>query len=1013
ASVHYVFKEGLLDQLRGASQQYKTSLFALMLAAYKGMLYRLSGSEDIVVGIHTAGQPLAGLPNMVSHCVSILPVRTQPQNGMGFGDYVDQVKSKLLDAQEQQPFTFEQILKHINLPRDPSRSPLVEVLFNLDRKVPDEEFIGLKQTIREIEKEAVNFDLFLNLYEEGNLLKADFIYSTDIYTGETITSWLERFDHLLESIVDDSALEMGDLPLMSGDQKDEVLYSWNQTEVDYPSETLIQTLYEEQAARIPDIPAIVYKDTFLSFNQLNEQANQLARHLQSLGVEPGDNVGISMRRSLDMIVSLLAVIKAGGCYVALDPSYPVDRLAFMIENSEIKTLITKRPLVEHLVPDEEQRSRLSLVLMDEDKGRFAHHSTENLELDLSSESPLYILYTSGSTGVPKGVVGHHRGALNRLSWNWREYPFIEEEVCCQKTTLNFVDSIWEIWGALLKGIPLILIPDDVIGDPKQFVPILENFKIHRLIMVPSILKIMLDDYPDLGKRLPHLKYLHFSGEPVSLELYQQFKTVVPNGVMLNLYGCSELAADATCHDDIRDPITDRVYIGRPIANTKVYVLDGEQNPVPVGVTGEIYVSGAPVAHGYYNRPDLTAERFFADPFVNQGKYERIQMMFRTGDYGRLTADGLVEYLGRSDSQVKIRGIRIELGEIESRLNRHSLIKQSLILVKKDRLGDPALAAYLKVEPAGMDEPVSTWREYLDAALPQYMVPAFFVPMLEFPHTPNGKIDRVGLPDPTEHVVKDVETAEWVAPRDEIEEMLADIWKTSLALDQVGIYEDFFDLGGHSVLAVRMFREVRETFGVALDLTLLFRKATVAGLADEIRDRSTTLSDSQFMTVLKNHEEMLDEEALEFEEDPEIALAKTQKFKAIKRRIKGETLVEINRGGLDQQPFFCVHGGGGNVLFLKSWIKYMDNQPFFAFQSRGIDGKTTNLLQSIEEIAAHYIAEMRQIQQSGPYLIGGYSIGGTIAYEMAKQLARDGEMVNLLALIDTFHPAIQEQQHTMQ
>ncbi|MEM8863285.1 MAG: thioesterase domain-containing protein, partial [Chloroflexota bacterium] len=499
-------------------------------------------------------------------------------------------------------------------------------------------------------------------------------------------------------------------------------------------------------------------------------------------------------------------------------------------------------------------------------------------------------------------------------------------------------------------------------DPQQFVPILEQYKIHRMIMVPSILKILLDDFPDLGERLTNLKYLTFSGEPVSIDLYNTFKRAVPKGIMLNLYGASECAADGSFCDDNIHPFDDRVPIGRPIDNTKIYILDEKMEPVPIGMSGEIYISGDCIAHGYYNRPDLTAERFIQDPFSGvEG-----MMMFRTGDFGRYLSNSQVEYLGRSDSQVKIRGIRIELGEIEKVLNKHPLVKQSIVMVKQDRLGDKALAAYLKVEPEGLNKPSAFWRSHTLEHLPSYMVPTYFVAMLEFPHTPNGKINRTELPDPiqamSERQMHDSTKGDKL-DLDDVDLKMLEIWCEILKIDHVQMDDDFFDLGGHSVLAVQLFKRIEDMFGVRFDLTLILEHASPSKLADLVR-------------------------------------------KPLLEKNKFEYLVNLNSGSESLPSLYCVHGAGGNILFLRDWFKYLDDIPLWAFKSAGVDG-SINLPGSIEEISQNYMEELLQVQPEGPYWLCGYSVGGIIALEMAHQLTELGHSVAHIFLIDTLHPQVIE------
>lgn len=601
----------------------------------------------------------------------------------------------------------------------------------------------------------------------------------------------------------------------------------NDTKVSYPNDTLVHTLFEEQVQKTPNSPIISFADTSLTYAQLNQKANQLARYLKDQGVTLGDPVGIAMPRSLDMVIGLLAIIKCGGCYVALDPNYPSNRLAFMISDSQIKIMVTTSAILATLPLDKE--SSVNAICLDKDGFQIASMDIQNLEINQASNSPLYVLYTSGSTGVPKGVVGHHRGAINRFNWMWREYPFQEGEVCCQKTTLNFVDSVWEIWGPLLKGVPTVLIPDEAVADPRQLVPFLAENDVSRMVLVPSLLKTMLEVYPDLGDHLPKLNLWTTSGETLSFNLYIQFKQAAPNATLLNIYGSSEIAADATYFDTSRELVTDQILIGKPIDNLQVYILDDARQPVSMGETGELYVSGDGVALGYYNRPDLTAQRFMLDPFVNDGKTR----MFKTGDYGRYHPDGNIEFQGRADQQVKIRGIRIELGEIEARLLAHPHVKETVLTVHELPNEDKILAAYVVPQPATTPT-IGELRAFIGEKLPDYMIPATLIFLHAFPLTPNGKIDRQSLPALAQK--RPLLDNPFVPPRTKVEKQLASLWQETLFITGIGAKDNFFELGGDSLSGVSLIEKIRQAFKVELAAHELYADMTIQALAQRVEGR---------------------------------------------------------------------------------------------------------------------------------------------------------------------------------
>jgi amino acid adenylation domain-containing protein len=642
------------------------------------------------------------------------------------------------------------------------------------------------------------------------------------------------------------------------------------------------------------------------------------------------------------VVGALGILKAGGAYVPLDPDYPAERLAFMVGDAQPRVLLTQRRLAAGPPP----HGAHTLYLDVEEDFLFDEPET-NPDQGAGPDDLAYVIYTSGSTGRPKGVLAPHRGAVNRLAWMWQAYPFAPTEVCCQKTSLNFVDSVWEVFGPLLQGIPTVIIPDDVLVDPHRLVPALAAHHVTRIVLVPSLLRVLLETYRDLGRRLPDLHLWVSSGEALPRELVEQFYASLPDGVLLNLYGSSEVAADSTWHDTRAGRTLRAVPIGRPIANTQVYLLDDHGQPVPIGVPGELYLGGDGLARGYLHRPDLTAERFVAHPFpaVPGGR------LYRTGDLARYRPDGTLEFLGRRDHQVKLRGYRIELEEIEAVLGQHPGVRQAVVVAREDAPGETRLVAY--VVPAG--EPAATageLREHAKQTLPAYMIPATFVLLGALPLTPNGKVDRRALPAPDQDGRHPA--AGSVAPRDMLEVQLTKIWERVLGVRSVGVRDNFFDLGGHSLLAVRLFAEMAARFGHPLPLTTIFQAPTVEGLARVLRQAGG---------------------------EPEWS-----------------ALVPIQPGGT-RPALFCVHQHTGHLFCYRDLARHLGpDQPVYGLAARGLDALLAPWSR-IEEMAAHYVKEIRALQPQGPYYLAGYCFGGAVAFEMAQQLRREGQTVGLLALIE--------------
>jgi amino acid adenylation domain-containing protein len=502
-------------------------------------------------------------------------------------------------------------------------------------------------------------------------------------------------------------------PSLTEAERYQLLVEWNATQAAYPRDKCFHQLFEAQVERTPDAVAVVLENEHSTYRELNIKANQLAHYLQELGVGPEVLVGLCVERSLEMMVGLLGILKAGGAYVPLDPAYPQERLAFMLQDAQVAVLLTQEQLLKRL-----PKHTAKVICLDRGWEAIAQQSAENLAGSITGESLAYVLYTSGSTGKPKGVLGTHRASINRFTWMWNTYPFRPGEVCCQKTTLNFVDSIWEIFGPLLQGVRTVIIPDLMVKDPQQLLHILAAHSVTRVVLVPSLLRVLLDIRADLQNQLPHLKYWISSGEALPLGLAQRFLERMPQSLLINLYGSSEVAADVTCYE-VRDcKSLVRIPIGRPIANTQVYLLDPQLHPVPVEVPGELYIGGDGLARGYLNRPELTAERFLAHPFSD----EPGARLYRTGDLASYRPDGNIEYLGRLDHQVKIRGFRVELGEIEAVLSQHPAVREAVVVAHEQEPGEKRLVAYVVLHRERAAA-TSELREQVMKALPVYMVPS--------------------------------------------------------------------------------------------------------------------------------------------------------------------------------------------------------------------------------------------------------------------------------------------------
>jgi amino acid adenylation domain-containing protein len=695
-------------------------------------------------------------------------------------------------------------------------------------------------SLLENNSDTAKFDLTLSMEETASGLVGSFEYNTDLFEVDTIRRMAGHLQTLLSGIIANPEQNLWELPLLTEAEKAQLL-EWNDTQTEYPLLQCIHELFEEQVERTPDAVAVVFENQKLTYRQLNERANQLAHHLQKLGVGPEVVVGICLERSLEMVIGLLGILKAGGAYLPLDPAYPQQRLAFMLSDAQVPVLLTQQRLGEKL-----PQQKAQVVYLDTDwDSSIARESQQNPTSGATVDNLAYMIYTSGSTGKPKGVLGLHRGAVNRFQWMWQTFPLTQEEVCCQKTSLNFVDSVWEIFGPLLQGVPTVIVCDRIVKNPQQFVETLERHNVTRLVLVPSLLRVLLDTESELQKRLPKLKLWITSGEALSIDLLQNFRQTMPESTLLNLYGSSEVSADVTCYSiSPQDKTPARVPIGRPIANTQIHVLDKYLQPVPIGVPGELYISGAGLARGYLNQPEMTADRFISNLFIDFGNPKFSTHLYKTGDLVRYLSDRNLEFLGRIDQQVKLRGFRIELGEIQAVLNQHPGVRETIVVPRENEPSQPQLVAYVVSHPQ-QTITVTELQRLLKEKLPDYMVPSAFVMLEALPLLPNGKVNYQALPIP-DQARPELESV-YQPPQTEIEQTIANIWQEVLHVDELGIHDNFFELGGHSLLLVQVHSKIQQTFQRDFSLVEMFQYPTISHLAKYLTQDSieqTSLQNSQ-------------------------------------------------------------------------------------------------------------------------------------------------------------------------
>jgi amino acid adenylation domain-containing protein len=823
----------LARKLKELSRRQGTTLFMTLLSGWAAVLSRLSGQREVVIGTPVANRRRAETEGLIGFFVNTLALRIDLSGEPSVAELLKRVSGVVLEAQEHQDVPFEQVVEMVQPPRRMSHTPVFQVMFSWQSKewgLP--RLPGVKVKREESDYQAIKFDVELDLREESDRIVGRVRYATALFEQATIERQAGYLLAMLKGMVTEQKQEVYEIDLLSAEERRLLLEEWNATEVEYPKQLCIHQLFEEQVRRNPEAIAVVYEEQRLSYEELNQQANQLAHHLISLGVKPDDRVAICVERGVGMVVGLLAILKAGGAYVPLDPGYPSERLEQILEDAGPGILLCdaagwealrEATLAEILVVD------LDALPQTEGWVEQSEDNPDAKRLGVSSHHLAYVIYTSGSTGKPKGAMNEHQALINRLLWMQQAYALDSTDVVLQKTSFSFDVSVWEFFWTLLQGAVLAVPPAGAHKDAFRMIELICKWKVTTVHFVPSMLGIFVNTAGVEG--CTSLRRVICSGEALSAAHAQMWQQRLPNAQLHNLYGPTEAAIDVTawpCPSGFTGSI---VPIGRPIANTQIYLLDRKGQPVPLGAVGEIYIGGVGVARGYLNRAELTAERFVPDRFSSVAGAR----VYRTGDLARYLPDGNIEFLGRNDHQVKIRGFRIELGEIEARLAEHELVREIVVLAREDGGGEKRLVAYV-VADKEMDagELVATLRGHLAGILPEYMVPAAFVRLEELPLTPNGKLDRKAL-----LALEDegyVHQA-YEAPQGEMEQTLADVWRDLLGVERVGRHDHFFELGGHSLLALRLVSRVRSSLNVRIELSAVFNYPRLSSFAKKVLIKS--------------------------------------------------------------------------------------------------------------------------------------------------------------------------------
>jgi amino acid adenylation domain-containing protein len=944
---------GLVSDLRRLAVTHNATLSMVTLACIELLIARYSGQTDFAIGVPAEGRERAECEDLVGMFVNTLVLRSEVTACSSFSELLARVRTSQIEALAHRNVPFEELNRLLGSSRDQNRANLFQVLFSF------QEARGRSYRMGGVEIEqmpsftgSVLTDLTFWMRDHGDAVFLAMEAASDVFDAETTGRLFRSLQQVLEFVTQNPDARLERIPILAPEDESYLLDELNDTEAPWDEGALVHRLFEREVDRRPEATALLFEEQSLTFRELDERANRLAHLLVRHGVGPDSRVGLYLPRSLDLVIAMLAILKAGGAYVGLDRDYPPERVNELLADSGANVLVSRAELAASI------RTPAALVLLDRDGQQIADQSSARLDRPERSEQLAYVIYTSGSTGAPKGVMVEHRNVTSFFVGVEGAIGLDSSGVWLASASICFDMSTIEILASLCHGAKVVVLGHAVLGevaDPRYAIPALvARHGITHFQCTPSQARMLTLE--ESGRRaLGQLRQLLVGGEALPQDLADELAELVPGGVV-NVYGPTETTVYATTSAPIEPG--KRVTIGKAIPNTVLFVLDQSGAPVPFGVAGELYVGGPGVTRGYLERPELTRERFVP----NTIRPELCARLYRTGDLVRYAPDGTLLYLGRNDFQVKIRGYRIELGEIEAAIRARDGV-DDVVVTARGEGADKRLIAYL-VTNLRFDGDEAL-RQSLEERLPGFMVPSLFVHLPSLPLNSNGKVDRAALPSPDE---RSSSAREYLAPRDELERRLCEIWEDSLGVSRVGLRDSFFDLGGHSVVAVKLSNEVYRTFGVRLPLATLFECPTVESFARRLSELGQRAADA----------------------------ASSERW---------STLVKIQpRGSLP--PFFCVSGVGGNPMNLRHLAAALGNdQPFYGLQFRGVDGKHVPH-RRVLDMAQEFLADVKRVQPEGPYYLGGYSAGGLAAYEMARLLHDEGERVGLVVFFDTLNPVMQ-------
>jgi amino acid adenylation domain-containing protein len=937
-NLRFALPADLSNSLRTLARREQATLYMTILAVFTALLHRYSAQSDIVVGTPLANRDTPDLEGLIGLFVSTLAIRSELSADPSARELIAQIRENVLEGQANQDLPFEKLVEALRPERTMAWSPIFQVTFVLQNTPLASEF--------EVATAAAMYDMSLFCWDEPDGLRGSFEYNTDLFDPATIARMSEHFERLARAMVGAPDTPISRLTMLGPEERERVLRQWNSTAIEYERQSSIVELFAQAAAKTPNAIALETADANhevlpkarFTYAELAQATDRMAAHLRASGVVEGAAVGLYVDRSVAAVMAIIGILKAGGFYVPLDSASPPARIAETLSDADIQVVVTQRSLRSKL-----PETGITAIAIDTDWQKIEKSSALPHRAEVRPDSLAYVMFTSGTTGKPKGVCVTHRNVA-RLVRGADYVSVVQNDVVLQFAPLAFDASTFEIWAALLNGARLIVYPHNV-PTAGELAAALDKHRVSILWLTSGFFQYMVEN--ELAS-VARVRQVLAGGDVLSLAHAQKLLEAKRDGALVNGYGPTENTTFTCCHRmEAGERLSGNVPIGRPISNTRVYILDAHGEPTPIGVPGELFAAGDGVACGYLRDPHRTAERFVADPFST----EPGALMYRTGDLARWRSDGVIEFFGRRDRQVKIRGFRIELDEVENALRTCARVHDAVVIAKRDASGTSALVGYL-VPRAGTAIDQAEVRRELAQRLPDYMTPSVFVMLSALPLTANGKLDRAALPDPV------IQKAGTVPPRTILETQLLTIWEGIFGRGGFGVCDNFFDLGGHSLLAVRMFAQVERVFGRRLPTSALFEAPTIEELAERLE---------------------------------------TEGFRG-----PWGSLVAIQSNGT-KPPLFLVPGMGGNVVGYMELARLLGpDQPFYGLQARGLDGREKPF-ERIEPMAEHYVDELRKVQPKGPYYIGGACFGGVVAWEMAQRLRAAGEEVAFLMLLETWPP----------